>query len=198
MKHRAFTLIEAIVVLMIIAIGAAILLPVFARPKDGHGDRNRCPSNLKQIGLGFAQYIQDYDEKYPPTQNAIGGWVELTQPYLKSWRIFHCPTDDAGNTNKTTDYYYNARLTGVEANKLDAFSTTILVGEGDGDCVPSYGLSQLPAAWRKDQGSPAWRHLDGANYAFADGHVKWFKPEKITLDKPAKMNPTFLLGGSHL
>ncbi len=29
-------------------------------------------------------------------------------------------------------------------------------------------------------GGSAIRHLEGANYAFADGHVKWYKPTKIS------------------
>ena len=62
-KH-GFTLIELLVVIAIIAILAAILFPVFARARD-NARRVSCMSNLKQIGLGFMQYAQDYDERYP-------------------------------------------------------------------------------------------------------------------------------------
>ena len=62
--HRGFTLIELLVVISIIAILAAILFPVFARARE-NARRASCMSNLKQIGLGFMQYTQDYDERYP-------------------------------------------------------------------------------------------------------------------------------------
>src|ERR1700755_2603487 len=64
---RGFTLIELLVVIAIISILASILFPVFARARE-NARRASCQSNLKQIGLGFAQYIGDYDETYP---NAI-------------------------------------------------------------------------------------------------------------------------------
>lgn len=63
-QKRGFTLIELLVVIAIIAILAAILFPVFARARD-NARRASCMSNLKQIGLGFMQYTQDYDERYP-------------------------------------------------------------------------------------------------------------------------------------
>jgi prepilin-type N-terminal cleavage/methylation domain-containing protein len=62
--RRGFTLIELLVVIAIIAILAAILFPVFARARE-NARRASCMSNLKQIGLGVMQYVQDYDEKYP-------------------------------------------------------------------------------------------------------------------------------------
>jgi prepilin-type N-terminal cleavage/methylation domain-containing protein/prepilin-type processing-associated H-X9-DG protein len=60
-----FTLIELLVVIAIIAILAAILFPVFARARE-NARRTSCLSNLKQIGLGMMQYVQDYDERYAP------------------------------------------------------------------------------------------------------------------------------------
>ncbi|RYF53831.1 MAG: DUF1559 domain-containing protein [Cytophagaceae bacterium] len=104
-QRHAFTLIELLVVIAIIAILAAILFPVFARARE-NARRSSCQSNLKQVGLGIMQYIQDYDEKYPIT--AIynppycfqsndgffhyGAWRVLIQPYVKSGQIFTCPS----------------------------------------------------------------------------------------------------------
>jgi len=62
---KGFTLIELLVVIAIIAILAAILFPVFARARE-NARRTSCLSNLKQIGLGAMQYVQDYDGHYPP------------------------------------------------------------------------------------------------------------------------------------
>jgi prepilin-type N-terminal cleavage/methylation domain-containing protein len=64
-RIKGFTLIELLVVIAIIAILAAILFPVFARARE-NARRASCMSNLKQIGLGFMQYTQDYDEEFPP------------------------------------------------------------------------------------------------------------------------------------
>src|SRR5215468_1948080 len=62
--QRAFTLIELLVVIAIIAILAAILFPVFARARE-KARQATCLSNLKQIGLAFQMYTQDWDEVYP-------------------------------------------------------------------------------------------------------------------------------------
>jgi len=48
------------VVIAIIAILAAILFPVFAKARE-KARMASCQSNLKQIGIGFAMYTQDYD-----------------------------------------------------------------------------------------------------------------------------------------
>ena len=66
---KAFTLIELLVVIAIIAILAAILFPVFGRARE-NARRSSCQSNMKQLGLGFAQYTQDFDEKYPQPRTA--------------------------------------------------------------------------------------------------------------------------------
>ena len=188
MKHRAFTLFEVIVVLVIVGVIAAILYPVFMRPRE-IGHRPSCQSPLKQMALGFKQYIQDYDEKYPPASVA---WATVYLPYTKSTQILQCPVESTPPiATLTTDYFFNARLLGVDEAKLNSISTTIAMGDGAGNQKPNYTLSQLPLSWRTDQSSPAWRHLDGANYSFADGHVKWLKADKITLQNPALNQPTF-------
>ncbi len=61
---RGFTLIELLVVIAIIGILASILFPVFARARE-NARRASCQSNLKQLGVSFAMYLQDYDDRYP-------------------------------------------------------------------------------------------------------------------------------------
>jgi prepilin-type N-terminal cleavage/methylation domain-containing protein/prepilin-type processing-associated H-X9-DG protein len=107
-KRKGFTLIELLVVIAIIAILAAILFPVFARARE-NARRASCQSNLKQIGLGIAQYTQDYDEKLPGVIirrfDAAGpyfAWPMMIMPYVKSAQIFACPSSSTAPTTITT------------------------------------------------------------------------------------------------
>lgn len=189
MKHKAFSLIEALVVIAILAIGAAILFPTHCGSRE-NARRKSCASNLKQIGLAFLQYAQDANEKAPPVANASGGWSQLLQPYLKSPAIFHCPSADGDKTG-ATDYFYNARLAGTKG-KLGTSAKpvfAILSGEGAADANADSNLSQFPDSWRKDESSPAWRHLDGANYLFVDGHVKSYSAKKLFSARDAATAP---------
>jgi prepilin-type N-terminal cleavage/methylation domain-containing protein len=108
--RRGFTLIELLVVIAIIAILAAILFPVFAQARE-KARQASCQSNLKQIGLAFKMYIQDYDERWPQsdpingnnnTQGQQGGAGQdfgfngdvcnALIPYTKNEQIWICPS----------------------------------------------------------------------------------------------------------
>ena len=191
MKRKAFTLWEVLAVVAVLALAAVILLPTGCRGRE-NARRSSCQSNLKQIGLAFLQYARDADAKAPPVANARGGWSQLLQPYLKSEAIFQCPSA-SGNKSGATNYFYNARLSSAPLKitlNSKAKAITILSGDGEDDANPDSNLSQFPAAWQKDESSPVWRHLDGANYLLVDGHVKWAKPQKIFGARDAA-TPTF-------
>ena len=105
--RHGFTLIELLVVIAIIGILAAILFPVFGRARE-NARRASCQSNLKQIGLGLMQYVQDNNERVPVAcaDQGTGGtdglcvpgrdvvWMSSMQNYVKSTQIFECPSAD--------------------------------------------------------------------------------------------------------
>jgi len=62
--QMAFTLIELLIVIAIITILAAVLFPVFATARE-KARQSTCATNLKEIGLGVTQYVQDFDEMMP-------------------------------------------------------------------------------------------------------------------------------------
>ncbi len=66
MKRKGFTLIELLIVIAIIAILAAMLLPVLTRARQ-QAKMSVCLANLKQIGLAAHLYLADYNENWYPS-----------------------------------------------------------------------------------------------------------------------------------
>lgn len=186
-----------------------VLFPIFARQRPNR-DPLYCQSQLKQIGLAMFQYTQDYHGKFPAVnlhdtgigdQNAFG-WADALFPYLKSHQIFWCPAqlrngvrDDQSKppaARNYTDYFYNRRMDGLHNEKIESVILTIMLGDGnDGTDAANarYSLSKLPSEWREDKNSPSYRHREGANYLFADGHVKLLKPEQVSVQKVITSKP---------
>lgn len=192
-KIRGFTLIEALVVVALILILAAMLLPALSGSRKA--PTVRCINNLKQIDIGYVMWANDHDGNFPaqvPVTN--GGAMEYVSTgyaslqfrsltdYLAQPNIFICPFDKsrqiASNTQNLRDenlsYFINADAsTNNPAN-------TILAGDrnlqADGLAVKA-GLfelsSNLNMSWTRDL------HLRGGVLAFTDGHAQFVKTNDL-------------------
>ncbi|HEX8915676.1 MAG TPA: type II secretion system protein, partial [Humisphaera sp.] len=118
-SRRAFTLVELLVVIGIIALLMSILLPTLGRVRE-QANRVKCGSNLRQIGMAVVQYVQNENGYYPlpATSGARGDDIVAWQsgrsldesaiakyqgtPFVRE--VWICPADDVnvrkyGGTN---------------------------------------------------------------------------------------------------
>ena len=195
MQHRgAFTLIEILIVVAIISILAATLFPVFARARE-NARRASCSSNLKQIGVAWHMYVQDYDDVMPTYELIYYTGVEpLLRPYIKNAQVFVCPSTDKLLTgygvpviNAAWDTSAYRSTATISTSQQTLFSRVprptliCLMAEYRYGSALKYTFTATNPTDGSYGGFPVLdRHLGGSNYLFFDGHVKWLKSETVT------------------
>jgi prepilin-type N-terminal cleavage/methylation domain-containing protein/prepilin-type processing-associated H-X9-DG protein len=134
------------------------------------------------------------------------GWADAIQPYVRSEQLLQCPSETNGPNSSPvasgyTDYAYNlwvggytggSKGSGLSLSTFTQPALTVLVCDYSSSTASSYTTGAQPYSACGTNYSAATctgparltaasiRHLDGANLAFADGHVKWSKGDPAT------------------
>jgi len=155
----AFTLVELLVVIVIIAVLAGLLLPALAHARE-RSKQAACFSNMRQLALAAQLYMNDYDgglfhhhegwvlddgsqvDTLPLNLGGVAGggmgnshaekpWIIFFQPYLNSRRVGFCPSDRTKRSQflATELNHYNGNLTSTEQSPPSTSELAVVLRE---------------------------------------------------------------------
>ena len=117
-------------------------------------------------------YCQDYDEQLPAARE----WCTVTQPYVRDWGLFRCPSFD-----KPFGFAFNASLDRLRLGRVDLPAEAVALFDS------SAGRANATDAGQSLCRPP--RHPEGNSIAYLDGHVKAGDPPQGFSVTPASARP---------
>ena len=111
-KRKAFTLVELLVVIGIIAILMSVLLPTLASARRA-GVQVKCQASLRQMGDAFKMYAIDY-KGYWPVMKWEPATVPAGAPKAMTWQAFLFPYLHKGTNLPLASFQGNTFGAGVE------------------------------------------------------------------------------------
>lgn len=177
-ERRAFSLVELLVVISILAVLTGLLLPALSKGREA-GRAAACLSNLRQVGVSLQLYTDEHGNRLPVmrdkvlkgTNDSSSPAVELPQTnslpspdmvlsnYLGNLAVLKCPSDKDWFYKTGSSYSWNSLLNGQNAERL-----RILGMDFKAHQIPlMYGKEKFHAARGKDKAQ---------NFLYADGHIK--------------------------
>lgn len=195
-RPPAFTLIELLVVMAIIAILAALLLPVLARARS-KASSVQCLSQMRQIGLATSMYADDNDGYLPRSSHSAMAYGQLPWGYAlvphllgkhftrpdSIWTnlfntLYHCPRD----VRKKSDWSYGKNvypeLSAEETGgptwhrlcQIQRPTATVLYAEKFASSMADHLMAHfwVEGARPEVDGN---RHDQRSNYVYCDGHA---------------------------
>lgn len=202
-NRDAFTLIELLVVIAVIAILAAILFPVFSRARESARKASCQSNlkQLASAALMYAQDYDEVLPKGWNWNAANSYWYDLLFPYVRNAQVYRCPSLPSngytgaqvttfGLSSSQVGYGWNAGTSGalycdgcgssynwgpwVPLQGIPVPAETILMADVTAATLPTWVPYNV--LWTSG-GAPGWSvpalHMEGGNYAFVDGHVKF-------------------------
>lgn len=189
----AFTLIELLIVIAVIAILAALLLPALSRAKESVR-ATQCLSQMRQIGLAVQLYAEENEEEFPCSQHSAFSrgqltWGRAIAPQLGYDRVrwtnllagaYHCPSDRRPSPwSYGQNVYFELGPDDDYEGKPQTWRRTSGVPKPSATVLHAENASSadhiMPNFWTSPQDAvdvASRRHSQRANYTFVDGHAE--------------------------
>jgi type II secretory pathway pseudopilin PulG len=163
---RAFTLMELLLVIALIATLTGLMLPTLSRAREA-GRSTACLSNLRQAGIALQLYTQDHNNRLPfmrdqalTATNELPGPDQVLSNYLGNVRVLRCPSDFQRLFETTgSSYSWNSLLNGQNADRLTVLGL-------------NFNPHQIPLMFDKEKFHAARGEKKAQNFLYADGHIK--------------------------
>lgn len=212
-KRTAFTLMELLVVISIVAILAAILIPLLQSGIQA-SQGAKCMQGQRQLYTALMTYASDNNGNLPPRAVASKPWLTFMREALnltaKDGKAMDCPANkrDPYSPNFSPKQGYNSLVGSGVSTKLLQWSSPKIVLIADvaavGQNLPNSKRNNyifeynaaIPSSVQNIDPRSFWKidftlHQGKAHLTFGDGHTKAMRPEDVYAG--AKANPPTIL-----